>query len=418
MLKFFRKGRKSLSRLSLFQRFRKQPSTDSELMFTQWNLPLPPDIMNHIIDTYNDIPVDVPTILALAQSYPVLRPFCFSKIFQNLDISTGSLLTFEFFADVIQKYPFVLERMESLTLEGQFKRKELTGSSYVLSQITERSQNLGRLCLSMNNRWEECNETFREHLVVLLSQSRLHTFVLWPYGVPIDLLRHLPDLKRLEITPFFQLTPSGSDTIPVWARRVKVEELVLIGINTFCSPLDFSSLFDFSDLKVLEVREPWIVHVQEILAISAASLRKLELYLYDALDVDLGILSCLEHITLSVRFECFTQTHHANGDVSRTYDPPPSAQLQLISRTLATCQPHNNIEKIHLSIHSYYIEDLPGPSDWLSLDSLFWWPGTWKALDQVSLVTVPNNTKTPEILEWAAPIELPCLMGRGVMVKW
>jgi len=283
MLKFFRQGRKSLPRVSFPQRFRNWFITDSELGPIHWNLPLPPDIMDHIIDTYNDIPIDIPTILALGQSYPVLRPFCFSKLFQNLHISTGNSLTFEFLADVIQEYPFVLERVESLTLEGQFKRKELTGSSYVLSQITERSHNLGRLCLFHNYRWEESNKTLREHILILLSQSRLHTFALRPYGIPIEALSHLPDLKRFEITPFFELVPLASDSVRVWARQVKVEELVLIGIPTYCPPLDFSSLFDFSSLKVLEVQDPWVLDVQEVLKDSAASLRKLELDLYDDL---------------------------------------------------------------------------------------------------------------------------------------
>jgi hypothetical protein len=287
MLKFFHKGRKSLSRVSFFQRFGKAPTTDSELGPTDWNLPLPPDIMYHIIDTYNDIPIDIPTILALAQSYPVLRSFCFSKIFQNLHITAGTrtLLTFKFLADVIQEHPFVFERMESLTLEGRFTRKELTGSSYILSQITERSHNLVRLCLSGNYKWEESNKTLREHILILLSQSRLHTFTLGPYGIPIELLSHLPDLKRLEISPFFESIPSTSDNVPVLARQVKVEELVLICIPTLSPSLDFSSLFDFSSLKVFEVQEPWILHVQEILKTSAASLRKLVLDLYD----DLGM---------------------------------------------------------------------------------------------------------------------------------
>ena len=112
MLKFFRKGQESLSRLSSFQRFRNRPIPDSEMGPTHWNLPLPPDIMNHIIDTYNDIPTDIPTILALAQSYPILLPFCLSKIFQNLHISCMAGRTFpnfEFLAHVIQVYPFVVE---------------------------------------------------------------------------------------------------------------------------------------------------------------------------------------------------------------------------------------------------------------------------------------------------------------------
>jgi len=317
MLKFFRKGRKSLPKVSFFQRFRKWLIRDSELGSTHWNLPLPPDIMYHIIDSYNDIPNDIPTILALAQSYPVLRPFCFSKIFQNLHISTRSLLTFEFLANVIQEHPFVLERMESLTLEGQFKRKELTGSSYVLSQITERSHNLVRLCLSYNYRWEKSNKTLRKHILILLSQSRLHSFALWPYGIPVELLSHLPDLKRFEITPLFEIMPSASDAVPVWGRQVKVEELVLIGIDTFRPPLDFSSLFDFSSLKVFEVQGPWRLTVQEVLKNSAASLRKLDLDLYD----DLGthcvfptfMINRGKQISILVSFLASNTSHYLSG---------------------------------------------------------------------------------------------------------
>ena len=285
MLKFFRKGQKSPFILSFFQRFPNRPDTDSELGPTHWNLPLPPDIMNLIIDTYNDIPVDIPTILALAQSYPVLQPFCFSKIFQNLHISCmarRTFLDFEFLAYVIQEYPFVLERVKYLTLEGPFERKLLTGSSYVLSQITERSRNLVRLSLAHSvRRWEEVNQTFRKHILILLSQSRLHTVTLCSYWIPIELLNHLPDLKRLEVDRFPK--HPTLDIVPVQARKVKVEELALIGvIDDWMKPiLRPKSPFDFSTLKVFEVHKGWMSDIQQIVNISAASLRTLVLDVCD-----------------------------------------------------------------------------------------------------------------------------------------
>lgn len=285
MLKSFRKGRKSLSRASIFQRFRKRTSTDSELGPTHWNLPLPPDIMDHIIDTYNDIPIDIPTILALAQSYPVLQPFCFSKIFQNLYISCMAGRTFpdfEFLAHVIQAYPFVLERVKSLTLEGPFERRHLTGSSYVLSQITERSHNLGRLSLAHSIRtWEDLNETLRKHILILLSQNRLHTVALCFYWIPVELLNHLPDLKRLEVDRL--PNRSALNVVPVRARKVKVEELALINVYGIGAKpiLHPKSPFDFSTLRVFEAHKGWMVDIQEIVNTSAASLRKLVLDVCD-----------------------------------------------------------------------------------------------------------------------------------------
>ena len=285
MLKFFRKGRKSLSRVSLFQRFRKRPIFDSELRPTHWNLPLPPDIMNHIIDTYNDIPIDIPTILALAQSYRVLQPFCFSKLFQNLHISCmarRNFLNFEFLAHVIEQYPFVLKRVMSLTLEGPFERKQLSGSSYVLSQITERSHNLVRLGLAHSIlTWEKIDETLRKHILILLSQNRLHTVALCSHWIPMGLLNHLPDLKRLEIDRF--PNRSALDIVPAQARKVKVEELALINvIGVEMEPiLPPNSPFDFSTLKVFEVHKGWMLDIQEIINMSAASLRKLVLNVCD-----------------------------------------------------------------------------------------------------------------------------------------
>jgi hypothetical protein len=285
MLKFFRRGRKSLSGLSFFQRYRDRPTTDSELGPQPWNLPLPPDIMNHIIDTYNDIPIDIPTILALAQSYPVLQLFCLSKIFQNLHISCmacRNFLTFELLAHVIQAYPFVLERVKSLTLEGPFERKQLTGSSYVLSQITERSHNLVRLSLAHSIRtWEDLNEILRKHILILLSQSRLHTVALCFYWIPIELLNHLPDLKRLEVDRFPERP--ALDIVPVRECKVKVEELALINVcGVGAKPiLHARSPFDFSTLKVFEVHKGWMVDIQEIVNISAASLCKLVLDVCD-----------------------------------------------------------------------------------------------------------------------------------------
>ncbi|KIJ95389.1 hypothetical protein K443DRAFT_11431 [Laccaria amethystina LaAM-08-1] len=427
MLKFFRRGRKSLSGLSFFQRYRDRPTTDSELGPQPWNLPLPPDIMNHIIDTYNDIPIDIPTILALAQSYPVLQPFCFSKIFQNLHISClagRNFHSFKFLAHVIQVYPFVLERVKSLTLEGPFERKQLTGSSYVLSQITERSHNLVRLCLSYSiTTWEGLNKTLRKHILILLSQSRLHTVALCFYWIPIELLNHLPDFKRLEVERFPERP--ALDIVPARECKVKVEELALMDIYGVRRKaiLQTRSPFDFSTLKVFEVHNGWMLDIQEIVNISAASLRKLVLDVCDNQNIDLGVLSCLEHITLSVRIESFSQVHISNGDViQQTYFPLPPAQLQFISKTLATCKPHNSIEGIRLLISLFHLEDM-GPCDWLSLDSLFEFPGTWEALNEVSLITVQHGENIHEVLsehclEKVEPVKMPCLDGRGVMVKW
>ena len=286
MLKFFRKGQKSLSRVSFFQRFRNRPIPDSELGPTHWNLPLPPDIMNHIIDTYNDIPMDTPTILALARSYPVLQPFCFSKIFENLHISCMGhriFLDFEFLAYVIQGYPFVLERVKSLTLEGPFQRKQLTGSSYFFSEIAERGYNLVRLNLAHSiGTWEEINQTLRKHILILLSQSRLHTVNLCYYWIPIELLNHLPDLKRLEVDRLPHRP--ALDIVPVRARKVKVEELALIDVTgPRAKPiLHPKSPFDFSTLKVFEVHKGWMSDIQEIINISAASLSKLVLDVCDS----------------------------------------------------------------------------------------------------------------------------------------
>ena len=286
MLKFFRKGQESLSRLSSFQRFRNRPIPDSELGPTHWNLPLPPDIMNHIIDTYHDIPMDTPTILALARSYPVLQPFCFSKIFENLHIScmgSRNFIAFESLAYVIQVYPFLLERVKSLTLEGPFQRKQLTGSSYFFSQIAERGYNLVRLSLAHSIRtWEEINQTLRKHILILLSQSRLHTLTLCFYWIPIELLNHLPDLKRLEVDRLPHRP--ALDIVPVRARKVKVEELALIDVTgPRAKPiLHPKSPFDFSTLKVFEVHKGWMSDIQEIINISAASLSKLVLDVCDS----------------------------------------------------------------------------------------------------------------------------------------
>ncbi|EDR06390.1 uncharacterized protein LACBIDRAFT_328712 [Laccaria bicolor S238N-H82] len=404
-----------------------------------WNLPLPPDIMNHIIDTYNDIPTDIPTIIALIQSYPVLQELCLSKLFQNLYISCMAGRTFpdfEFLAHVIQVYPFLLDRVKSLTLEGPFERKQLTGSSYVLSQITERSHNLVRLSLAHSIRtWEESDETLRKHILCLLSQNRLHTVKLCFYWIPIELLHDLPDLKRLEVDRF--PNRPALDVVPVQARQVKVEELALIDERILLP----KSPFDFSTLKVFEVHRGYMSDIQEIINISAASLRKLVLDVCNSqsaycvfpptnimmnrgpTDINLGVLSCLEHITLTVQIESFSSLHLPNGDViQQTYLPLPPAQLQLILKTLATCNPHNSIREIRLVISPLNLEDL-GPCDWLSLDSFFEHPETWKALNEMSIFTVQHGANIHEVLsehlwEQIEHIKLPCLKGRGVTVNW
>ena len=140
-------------------------------------------------------------------------------------------------------------------------------------------------------------------------------------------------------------------------------------------------------------------------------------------DINLGVLSCLEHITLSSRIRSFPQIGLSDEDViQRAYYPLPAIQLERILKTLATCKSHNSIKKIRLVISVLHLEDL-GPCDWFSLDSLFECPGTWNVLNEVSLFALQHGTNIHEVLsehglEQVEYIELPCLKGRGVAVNW
>ena len=80
--------RKRPSSTSLLHRFHmkfKHRGHDLANRSNEWNIPLPPDLMHHIIDTY----LSTCTIMALCVAFPVLRSYCHPQPYQHIAIYIG-----------------------------------------------------------------------------------------------------------------------------------------------------------------------------------------------------------------------------------------------------------------------------------------------------------------------------------------
>jgi len=230
MLDRFR-SRKMPSSASLLQRFhtifkrRGQPTTQSEqnphssdlaIQSNEWNIPLPPDLMYHIIDTY----LATSTIIPLYVAFPVLRSYCHPQRYRHIIV-------------YIEKG---WEPSQKLFMEK---------ARGVLSLVSDLTHDLTSIHLDIRVRWSELDEYAKVYICALLQRSGLRSVTLKNCDIPVNLLGVVQNLKTLDV----DASLGRPDNVSLSENRGKVyvEEVCLDGDLQYCligpgTPFNWSRL--------------------------------------------------------------------------------------------------------------------------------------------------------------------------------
>ena len=197
-----------------------------------WNIPLPPDLMYHIIDTY----LATSTILALCIAFPVLRPYCHPQPYRHIcvGISKAWLPSEKFFITIgLSKCPPTLEQDHSIFLSTLddlgYGTKKARG---VLSLVSDLTHDLTSIHLDIRVKWNELDKYVKVYIFALLQCSDLCSVKLSECDIPVNLLSVVQNLKTLDV----DMSPGPPDNISLWGKRGKVyvEEVCLHGSFSYC----------------------------------------------------------------------------------------------------------------------------------------------------------------------------------------
>ena len=243
MLGRFR-SRKKPSSPSLFHRFhtmfkrRGRPTAQSEKNPhsldranhpNEWNLPLPPDLMYHIIDTY----LAKSTLIALSAAIPVLRPYCHPRPYRHMDVYIHKVwLPSQTHVGIkLSESPLTLEQDNSIYLSTRHDLGYATSTEKahgVLSLVRHLTHDLTSIYLSVSVRWNELDEYVKVYIFALLQRSGLRSVKLETDGLPVNLLGVVQNLKTLDVNDI-SLGHPNSVSLSGERGKVYVEELRLNG---------------------------------------------------------------------------------------------------------------------------------------------------------------------------------------------
>ncbi|EDR02862.1 uncharacterized protein LACBIDRAFT_332053 [Laccaria bicolor S238N-H82] len=313
----------------------------------EWNIPLPPDLMYHIIDTY----LATSTIMALCAAFPVLWSYCHPHTYQHITvyIYEGRLPEKLFIRIQLSQCPPALGNSISLSNLDDFGYAGAEKAHGVLSLVSDLTHDLTSISLHIGVRWDELDKYVKLYVFALLQRSGLRSVTLNKCDIPVNRLRVLNNLQTLDV----------------------VLELEIDGEDGY-------------------------------------------------IDLDLGILTDLRQITISIKLTYFfEQTMYENSGTYFSVMP-----FRWVRYVLASCNKRNTVEKIVLimSTVGHRFEDLR-QCDWLSVDKIFEREGTWMSLKEVLVVNCDVNKNCnyrelrPDQLEYIEAIPTPSLQARGV-IKW
>ncbi|EDR02814.1 uncharacterized protein LACBIDRAFT_308103 [Laccaria bicolor S238N-H82] len=430
MLDRFR-SRQMPSSTSLLQRFhtmfkrRGQPTNQSEkkphssalaIQSNGWNIPLPPDLMYHIIDTY----LATSAIIALCIAFPVLRSFCHPQPYRHITvyIHKAWLPSQKLFIRIeLSECPPTLEQDNSISLStlddlGYAGTEKARG---VLSLVSDLTHDLTSIHLDITVKWNELDKYVKVYIFALLQRSGLRSATLKSFDFPVNLLGVVQNLKTLDVD-----TSLGcpDNVYPPGERgKVYVEEVRLRGGLQHCL-IGPRTPFNWSKLRAIEYYG-YRGNLQELLELCSSSLQVLELAIYGEDEyIDLGVLADLRHLTLSISLtNSNEQAMYANPGTHSSIMP-----FRWVPYMLASCNEHNAVEKIVLILSTVDRQDLRR-CDWRSVDKIFEREGTWMSLKEVLVVNCNFDEHCtyrelqPDQLEYIEASPTPCLQAREV-INW
>ena len=190
MLNRFR-SRKMPSSPSLLQRFhtmfkrRGKPTT--HIQSNEWNIPLPPDLMYHIIDTY----LATSTVIALCVAFPVLRPYCHPQPYRHITvyICKGWSRSQNLLIKIgLSKCPPTLEQEDSILLStlddlGYAGTEKARG---ILSLVSDLTHDITSIHLHTIEKWNKLDEYVKVYIIALLQRSGLCSVKLTYCDIPVN----------------------------------------------------------------------------------------------------------------------------------------------------------------------------------------------------------------------------------------
>jgi hypothetical protein len=252
-------------------------SSDLVIQSNEWNIPLPPDLMYHIIDTY----LATSTIIALCVAFPVLRPYCHPQPYRHITvyIRKGWLPSQKPYVEIgLSKCPPTLEKDNSILLStldnlGYARTEEARG---VLSLVRDLTHDLTSIHLDITVAWNELDEYLKVYIFALLQRSGLCSVELKYCDIPVNLLGVVQNLKTLDV----DTSLGDPDNVSLSGERGKVyvEEVRLCGGLQYCL-IGPGTPFDWSRLRAIKYNG-YQARPQGLLELCSSSLQVLDLTIY------------------------------------------------------------------------------------------------------------------------------------------
>jgi len=253
-------------------------SSDLAIQSNEWNIPLPPDLMYHIIDTY----LATFTIMALCAAFPVLRPYCHPQPYRHITIyihEARSRSQKLFIKIGLSKCPPTREQDNSILIStlddlGYAGTAKARG---VLSVVSDLTHDLTSIHLDSTVTWNDLDEYVKVYIFALLQRSGLCSVKLQYGHMPINLLSVVQNLKTLDLGT--SLGPPDKETLPGERGKVYIEEVRLRYGFQDCL-IGPGTPFNWSRLRAIEYHYGYQDRPQRLLELCSSSLQVLELELY------------------------------------------------------------------------------------------------------------------------------------------
>ena len=265
----------------MFKR-RGKPTTQSQknraIRSNEWNVPLPPDLMYHIIDTY----LATSTILALCVAFPVLRPYCHPHPYRHITVYIREAWkpSQKLYIKIgLSKCPPTREQDNSILLStlddlGYASTEKERG---ILSLVSDLTHDLTSIHLDITIRWNVLDEYVKVYIFALLRRSGVCSVELKHCDIPVNLLSVVQNLKTLDV----DASLGRPDNVSLSGERgmVYVEEVRLYsGVQyRLIGP---GTPFNWSRLRAIEYYG-YQDRPEGLLELCSSSLQVLEIELYD-----------------------------------------------------------------------------------------------------------------------------------------
>jgi len=253
-------------------------SSDLAIQSNEWNIPLPPDLMYHIISTY--LATCTSTIIALWAAFPVLWPYCHPQPYRHITvyIRKAWVPSQKLYIKIgLSKGPppqgrdaILLSTLDDLGYAGTEKERG------ILSLVSDLTHDLTSIHLDIAIRWNKLDEYVKVYIFALLQRSSLCSVKLTNCNIPVNLLGAVQNLKTLDV----DRSLGRPDNVSLSGERGKVyvEEVRLRGGLKYCL-IGPGTPFDWSRLRAIEYYgyQQW---PEGLLELCSSSLQVLEIPLY------------------------------------------------------------------------------------------------------------------------------------------